>query len=437
VNYGLTSNSTAYEYDADGLLIAYYNHTQGTKYTATNSTCALVEQITGKTSDQIEEYYNQTPVTLTDGVDYRFYTCGIHNSLPDGNWVDVTGSSKYTVINGVATWLTDSSNTYTLIRGDSINLGYVVNLPLDNGILKFSLDQTVFREGQTVSQVMQIPMGYLDLYLNKKALIEDLDYIVDFPEICIINKEYLVNPESDTQEITVRFTGHCNTDFSRDKRWDTGFIDHGLLSSNNKFDLRDDKVLRITIDGALYQRDELQFGETDAGVTAPDARNGFPYQIRDIVPAIQKYTGQDTYAYREPALAIDQAVSDYLTLKLPQAPFSNPNAIVAQYQVYSPFLSKITMDLVSGVLNDPRLTGEYNDVDTQDILKGYETLLKYDPTQETHPVDASYVILCPHYSVNVVDVNIYQYKLLDRANRLYCNSKVILSHFYRIVGYGL
>lgn len=432
VPYGLQKKSTAYEYDDKGVMLAWHPHQEGSIYPARDTRTKYVEMIANYTDDQIEEVYGNVVSTLSPNANYRFYTCPIRNGQPTNEWVDVTDSGLYAVVNNQLTWFTDP-DTYPMVRGDSQNLGYDLNLVPVGGILKFSLTHRVFRGGVTATQVMQIPMGELDLMLNGKSLIEDLDYIVRFPEIVINNKEYIkADDRNGPQRITVRFTGFCDKDFNRVNQEDKGWVDHALLSHNNRFDIRDDKVLRITVDGCLKDRTELLFAETHSGVIAPDARNGAPYLIRDIIVPLRGLTKENTYSLREKSRATDKRVSDYLTLKLPEKPFNNPNAIQKLYQVFSPFVCKITYDLKNGIIDDPRIWDHYGDQDVKEICEEYEYLLKYDPTQETTPVDPEYVIIHPHNLMEVIDLDIYRYTFLEKVVRLYTRGKVQLSHFIRL-----
>lgn len=437
VSYVLSLHSTGYEYDQDGVLIDWHPHVSGTVYSTRSPDTQLVEQIAGYTNHQIEEYWNQREVDLIEDIEYRFYTTTLEAGVPGKEWIDVTDSALYAIVDNKATWLTNSNTTYTLVRGNSINLGYRVSLPIHQGLLKFSLTQVVTREGNTGQQPLEIPMGELDVFLNGKSLIEDLDYFVNFPEIVITNKEYLINPMTDLQEITIRFTGHCQPDLSRDKRRDMGFIDHGLLSHNNRFDIRDDKVLRITVDGALYERSELEYSEEDSGVLVPDARNGSPYLIRDIVVPTRGLTDESTYQLREKSLLIDKAVSDFMSLKIPGPQFPNPNVIQAHYPIFSPFICKILFDLVNGVLDYEFAKERYNDDLAVSKVSDYLYLLDFDPTQTKNLVDLRYVMIHPHFLNVHIDVNIYQYSLLDRLCRVLCEGRVQLNHFLRIVDYGL
>lgn len=432
VPYGLTDESTAFEYDVDGSLLGWHLHLTGSIYAISDFRTERVELIAGYTDDILDEVYGQQVSAIDPENNYRFYTCPIVNGHPNNKWVDVTGSGNYAIANNQVTWLINPLTTYTLVRGDSVNLGYDLNLPMTDGVLRFSLTHRATRDNQMSTYVMQIPMGELDIFLNGKSLIEDIDYFVRFPEIVIISKEHLVNPETDLQSLMIRFSGFCKPDMTRARIEDIGFIDHGLLSNNNRFDIRDDKVLRITVGGALKKREELEFAENDSGVTAPDARNGHPYLIRDIVVPLRGLTDEDTYSLRAKSMVIDKQVSDYMTLKMPGPVFPTPNVIEARYELFSPFCCKIMNDLNSGVIDDPRLKDHYNDEVVYELVEPYLPLLKYDPTQPEQTIDPRYVIIHPHNLYRVVDMDIYNYKFLERATRIFLNNQVALSHFIRI-----
>jgi len=429
--YGLQVRCGAYEYDASGFLLGYYQHTQGALYSARNKNTRLVEFVAGILSTQLEETYGAQEVEIDAAVDYRFYTCGIeYDGTINNKWVDVTDTALYAIVDNKVTWFTNPATTYTLVRGNSRFLAYSLNLDNSDGLVRFSLTHLAMRGGTLGNHVMQIPMGELDVFMNGRSLIKDVDYYVDFPVAVVTNKAYL--SAGTTQHIDVRFTGFCHSDMSMERFDENGFIDHGLLSSNNRFDIRDDKIQRITAGGALYERQELLFAEDDLGVRVPDARNGLPYSIRDVIAPLRGIAADDTYTLRAKSVATDKVVRNYLTQKLPQQTFNTPNAIKDLYPVFSPFCAKILFDLKNGNLNDPRLKAFYSDSDVYDICEPYEALLKCDPTQDGLQPDLNYVAVHPHQLNTVVDVDIYGYKFLTRVVKLYLKGRVNLSQFIRL-----
>lgn len=429
VPYGLQTSCMAYEYDVDGKLLGYYQHYSGTIYAVHNPQAKLVEMIAGVGGNKLDEIYGGSVVSVDPVGDYRYYVCPIESGAPNNEWVDVTGTDKVNVVNGIATWNVDPTRWYTLVRGNRAVLAYGFDHPMEEGLLKFSFVTSQNRGGTPADWVMQIPVGEFDLFLNKHSLIEGIDYVIDFPEVVIFTKKYLDDPENKPQRIDIRGTGFCRADLTRENLEDKGFIRHGLLSSNNRFDIRDDKVLRMIVGGALYERSELEFAESDSGVTVPDASNGLPYLIRDIVVPTRGQTTADTYTLRAASRVIDKQISDYLSMKVPEPVNNAPNVILDKYRVFSPFCAKILFDLQKGDLVDPRIQSHYGDSVVFEICAPYEYLLKYDPTQPDNAANEEFVRIEPHHLDRVVQIDAFQYKFLSRVIKLYLRDKTSLSSY--------
>lgn len=429
VPYALQTNAWGYEYDVNGQLLGYFAHSGGSVYPTKDSRATRVEMIAGIGSTDLDETYGLQTQSIDLTADYRMYTCPIVNGLPNNVWTDVTGSSNYAIIGNQLTWTVNLATTYTLVRSNKSFLAYTLELPAPEGVLEFSLQSRQRRNGLISTWVMQIPCGELVLHLNDHPIIQGLDYFVQFPVINIVNKAYLVgDPATTAQTIDIRFTGHCHSDFSFETTEDDyGFVQDGMLSVDNKYDLRDDKVLRITAGGAFYDRTQLSFAETGQVVVPANLPDGSPYLVRDIVVPTRGLTIEDTYTLRANSLAIDTAVSAYLTSKLPQPPLPTPVVIPALYRLFSPFICKIIYDLKSGVLDDPRLYQQYGSALVLELCKPYEPLLAFDPSQEALRPDPNYVIVDPHNLMTVIEVTIYQYKFLVGVVKQYMGGQVVLS----------
>jgi hypothetical protein len=428
VPYVLQKGCTAYEYNEDGDLLEWHYHPTGIRYTCQNPNTRRVELIAGRGEQLLNEVYGFTSTPYSRELDFRIYQCRRVSGLPDNNFIDVTNdSTKYSVDNGRIVWLEQNPVFYPMVRFNSSFLAYDTEVSMDSGELKITLAHLQRRGSQVSNWIMQVPMGELDVFLNGKSLIRNLDYVYKFPEIYIINKTHLIDPLNQTQDVHIRFTGFCDPNKNLRERTDAGFIYHGVLSDNFKYDIRDDKVLRITVDGQLKTRDDLVFSEFHSGVSILDPLNGKPYQIKDIVVPLRGIASSDTYTLREKSEEIDDTVSDYLSLKIPQPPRPAFSAIPNRYPVFSPFLSKILHDLVEGrlIIQDKIHTKQ----EVLTICNSYEYLLKFDPTQEEQRVNDSYVIIHPHALDVVMGVPLNTYRFIDQANRFYTNNKVSLSPF--------
>lgn len=427
---GLFSNATMYEYNAQGHLLGYHYHARGAEYVPQSSQCVIVEGLVGRGSYRLSAVFGQRDTALDPIHNYRFYVAPINQGrVQHDKWRDVTGDdSQYMIANNVATWLINRANFAVAVKSDRDFLTYDLTLRANNGLLKFSIDSSATYPSGSAQGVMYIPVGKLDLWLNDRALIEGLDYTVQWPEIVIVNKAFLV--EGQDQKVTVRGAGFCLPTMVREAPAEVGFVEHGLLSRNRRFNLRDDKVLRIVVEGATHHRRDLLFTEDDSGVRMENVRNGAPYVIEEPVIPMRGITTENTYKLRTKSKTVDQQVSDYLTLKRPQPPIPEQDLIPDKYPVYSPFSSTVMHDLLNGVLSMDGFKGQYSDKKVKDFLTDYAYLLAYDPTQKD--LDLYHVHIHPHNLNTEVELDIFQYNFLNRAIRVLLDDRVDITRFVSI-----
>lgn len=425
-------NATVYEFDNDGWFIDKYNHTAGEMYNCANANARYAMVIHGQASQALDEHYNVVSLTLDPNYDYRFYAANKDNVFPGTRWSDVTDSGMYAVINGVATWLVMDTHD-VLIRSNKKHLHSRLYLNALAGSLTFNLTHLQDVDGVMVDAEMQIPMGELKVYLNGRSLVHGLDYHVDFPVVTVVNKDYLVDQNTTQQRIDYVFTGLCNSDLQFASYAESGFIRNGYLSVNNRFDIRDDRAIFIAANGRIYTRDDLSFVEDSHEFVFSSLLNGKPYCVESAVVPIKDLTGFDTYQYQAESKVIDKAVSDYLTLKLPQPDIPLLNPILRYYELYSPFISKVIMAVLGSVIDPQALKVQYNDDKVRELVAPYLYLLNMDPIHIDNQPDKNYCIVHPHTLSNVVEVNVYQYKFITRVVNLYGNGLVNLSGHLVIV----
>lgn len=430
VPHGLYENSTAYEYDYDGSMIGFHYHNVGYDYQAADSACRTVEMISGRGTSQPASMIGQTNLPLPIYYNYRVYVCQLVDGVPDNIWRDITGGTEYRVENNTLIWNTPDIDHVVLVRTDETFLAYDLDVHFTNGNFYFTLAEELdFGDGLRL-HTLPVPYGELDIFVNGKSLIKGLDYTVKFPMIYVHTKKHMVQPALENiQRVHVRFTGFCNSNFESEQVDDFGFIEHGYLSNNNKFDIRDDKVLRITVDGALKRRDQLEFSEEHSGISIIDADNGKPYQVKDIVVPLKQLVNENTYSLRAKSIINDKKVSDYLTLKLPQPDRGNLNAIPERYVLVSPFISRIIYLLEDGHFTLQIGNRRLSDNEIIDICKPYEDLLEFDPIQIEDENFHKYVIIHPIFSTFTVNLSHNEYQFLKKVIKLYARDRVEVSPF--------
>lgn len=433
VPYGLQSNSTAYEYDVNGKLLGWYYLGSGTRYTCTNFTCITVEMISGIGSELLSDKRAPNNILLDTTQSYRVYRNQTSSIGVPADWIDVTGTDQYIVNNNYLQRSDNLSFGNFLVRDEKRFLAYDLSLSMTTGELRFGLTQKILINNTLTSILMEIPMDQIDIFLNGRSLIRGLDYHLNFPEVAIVNKEYLVNPLTEPQKIHVRVTGLCGTNLQFRKAENTGFVEFGLLSNNNKYDLRNDRVLRIIVDGKLYNREDLTFSEFNNGVSLTSPLNGKPYSVQDITVPLKSLTTEPTFVVKQQSQAIDTSVAAYLTIKIPQPTRIGLNVITNRYKLFSPFVSRLIYDLFNNSFDFTNLdTPNYNDAFVLSKCSSYLHLLKTDPTQNLLQVNFNYVVIHPHNLDTVIDLEFNSYRFLQRAVKLYTNNKVILSPFVRV-----
>ena len=430
--HGLRYGATMFEYDAVGELLGFYYYAAGSIYRPYNPTCTLVEGRVGRGGYKISTAFGtDAEVTIKPNREYRFYIApvtsqGVRYQL----WEDVTGdTSKYAIVNGKVVWFVDPNFWAVAVRNDGDFLAYNLTMSPVDGLLKFSVDGTAVYPSNSQQGVMQIPFGSITVWLNGRLLLENLDYTVKWPEIVVVNKEYL--REGLEQRLTVMAEGFCNPDMSRPAPADHGFVRYGALSHNNRFNVRDDRVMRIAVRGCVKHRDDLRFVEDDPSVYIDDVINGSPYAIDSVTVPVRPLTSEPTQRdYRERSAEVDAQIEGYLSLHLPERPEPNPNMIPNRYWVYSPFTSVIMHHLLNGFIPMEDFRGQYSDLDVREALEGYTYLLDYDPTQKDLNLDL--VSIHPHDQRTVVKLSIFQRNFLARAVRVFLGDKVDLSKFIEV-----
>lgn len=410
---------TIYEYDAAGRLLYYTTNTLDNTYTCQAADTAFAEVIFGLGGTTLDMVDVTTTGLIDPLVNYRFYVAPSVGGVKTGDWADRTGDPVYLVANGRYTWVT-SAAPYNRVLSNKKHLAYSFEMAPIAGVFEFDITYFVGATGKK----LDMPLGELDIFFNGYSLIEGLDFVVQGARVVVVTKKYFDKTLA-KQLFTVRYTGFCNKDMTRTAAPDVGFVVHGNLSANHKFDIRDDKVLRIVCGGGVRLREDLNFAEDGVEVSITNAQNGAPYAIRDIVVPMNNYlvgstdVTDKTYAFRDASIAIDDEVSDYLTRFLPEVDPEDPSAITARYTLYSPFLSRIIDDLSTGVLWDDMFLEHFGDDWLRGRLKAYEKYLAFDPLGSGFGVDSNYVVVHPHPYADYLTLDMYKYRVLQRAMKIY------------------
>jgi hypothetical protein len=267
---------------------------------------------------------------------------------------------------------------------------------------------------------MIISMGELEVFLNGRLLIENLDYYYSNPKIVIVNKSYLNHTSS--ENIVIRFTGFCNNQLKHNTCKEFGFIQRSNVSDNHRYNIKDNKLQHISVNGYIKLLDQVSYYDDVNSGSVFNNDNGKPYQIKPIVVPLGLVSDKDTYTLISEEANVDQEVTDYITYNVNQV--SNPilSVVNSRHVLYSPFLARVLNELLDGFIDPNILSNRYDDEFVRSVCKDYLELLQYDPINLDNQYSKDYIVVHPHAYNSVLVLPFDQFKFFTNVVRLYANN---------------
>lgn len=418
-------DSLVIEYNSDGTLSDTFQVEGMSEYGLSNRDCPWIEIIKGKADNNIYWGYGEESFEIDTGANYKFYKIA---RISDGErantnleWKDVTDSGEYSISNNMVTWNIALENWFTNAMGDT-------NIFWDNEKYDIPKKRFFIRIG-LYSKVGEkhvnehIHFNHYRVWLNGRALIRDVDFkIADKGQwIYIVNKEYIDDSLDLQNVISIGDGVYKNTWFA-----ERGYVTDGYISFNNRYDYYDDRQIRVIVDGKVFPIDVISRPEEN-GLSFIAVRNGAPYIVENINPAL-KDPQIDYDTLKKDCTLKEEAVNDYLTVKIPQKVEEGFNTIVNYYTLYSPFIANIIYDFNNNnlVIPDERVTDEVLD----NLIKNYKYLLEFDPS--TWNLDRRFISIHPHPFKHTLTVSQRQYTILERLNDIYLKNVADLTPFLQV-----
>lgn len=446
---------SAFAYDSNGKLVDVVSHNTGTNIIhfpdapSVGATHANAELMEGELlRNRGRTYYGYTSVTNglpLNEQGFRCYICPIVDDVPNEKWQEVTEEDNYfTISEDGLTVIWDEELISTANMYPATRLGNVViwldEIPIPSqysGLLRFSIAATNTWKYPSITSAAAdmyreetIPYGGLDIFMDGESLIEGIDYFVQWPQVVVTRR--LPRLPSEGLDIKVRCYGFCKSDMSHSLVRDIGFVNHGMLSDNSRYDVRNDRNIRIVVGGKYMPRKDVVFIEDlptpEEKSKVPVLPEGAPYCISDVVQPIDHILKRDTFDFYELSASVDTKVQEYLDLHGPDIPSPTPAVTNALWKLYDPFISKIIHDLTNtSWLGNGELVGEYTADDIDEWLVDHLYLLDYDPILKG--VDLRYIHVGAHSSMHPIEVSVEQYAFLERVITLYLNGKIDLTPY--------
>ena len=442
---------TAWEYDANGKLIAFYNQQNLQFYSPKNAACKMVEFTLGEAGRTVDVQIVNVDTAVDANYDLRVYVVNwnIITGKPSGDWKDVTDDTKiYKIQNGMVSWVgLDRVNQRGVLVTNKKCLAYTFQLEHIDHSLAFALTEIYTGGGQ----IFPYSFAEVDIWLNGHPLIENVDWVWGNNQYCYINnKEFIVDGP---QTITVRAHGFYDNLVRPNSDTELGFVDGGVIGRFSRYNLRGDRVTRTVINGALYLSDLVPRAERLVPDDQWSVLNGRPYCVKHIYCPIGKVEDYKSYPRRKLSREVDQKVSDYLTKWLPKpktaaeeihyekgdtpaggavgAPVV-PN-LQDKYRLYSPFMNVVTNAILNRLLTVPKFTNgmtTFSDQEVRDLVQPYLWWLAYDPIILDY--DRRYFEIQPYANTTVPLVNPTEFVFIRKVNELFLNSVCKIEGSYTV-----
>ena len=429
VGLQLTLGCTAMEYDADGVLLGTRYHIGGERYHPTNVKCAMVEFHTGVGGHGGDWTVGTEDVVIPDGVRYQLYVCPLDKGKVTEEWVAAKPDVDYRIDNGKVVWLVNVAAKTGLFVTDAkflLSPRYDYSYPPSNRI-------TITHDAMGADfQPLTLQPERLAICYNGHWLIENFNCVVKWPQVYVTTDRYMRH-DGQPQEIIIMATGFCDPKtMERTVPEDVGYVYNGVVSADNRFNLRDDRVMRVMVDGKLVMTDAVPWAETciDGDTTGyAQLANGMPYMAYPAVIPLREYSESVNASLDTLSKLVDSAVTDYLSQRVPMYTPSGPNPIQDFYELYSPFFAAVVGGLKEGTVYPPYKPDDKQSV--RDAVVNQLVHLDFDPCRLD--VNPNYVRIKPYplaKNYNTVTKNVYRF--LESINQSYLNGRLDLEMHFRI-----
>ena len=420
-------SSTAYEYDDKGVLIGFYPIKNSTLFKARFENCAMVEFLEGEGGDKLHYTLSRLPVdvsTVKRSYQVYFANFSIDTNKPSGDWKVAVEGKNYNLVDGKIVWEFGGQAKVGLVLFND----YFVSTTLTMDNIDRNLEVTLSFDVAQKTDIGNIKLAQVDLFLNGYSLTENVDYINDYPLFHIFNKQFI---KEGAQTVVMRAYGLIDQKLAPKNESELGFVVGGVIGHNSRYNLRDDRVTRSIIAGRLFPTEEIPSLEVVDGDQAWDELNGMPYSVRhQYIPNLYIKKNDDYYGYGL-AREVDFRICNYMTRYGVKKEVTVPDTITDKYRLYSPLLNAVSMALVNRiiVIGDP-LNGGYSQQYVADKIRDYLSWFNFDPVKLN--LNPRYVTIQPHNSVTPLTVNVNQFIFLKAVGRYYFNDNIPLEGFYEV-----
>ena len=407
--------AVAFEYDHDGKYLRFQN-TNGPVYLCSSTEVGYVDFVAGTLPTHYGTLYPPDAVIPTSGLECRILSAYFDGTTKQSVWEDITDNPN-------KCQRTADTFTVTETAGKKIKKVclhnprvYDLEFSLDSGNISFPLTQPEDRGNGVMSYPLDVPYENIEVFVNGYRLTQGLDLFMKFPNVSVCTKKYL-DYSLPAQKLHIRMSGFTLDPSQINAQEIRGFINHGVLTRNRYYDIREDKVLSTYVDGKLRDRKNLKYSEEDHTVRITHPQNGLPYVLKEPFLPIKLLTGVDSFKIYRKNIETNKKISDFYNLVYPEAAVDEFNTIASPHYLFSPVISTLLNDILQGAVPESFYSTPYDDNAVLQLLdERYKDLMALDPVRAQ--LQPTLVEIHPHLGNHTVEVSVLQYRLIANVVRL-------------------
>lgn len=351
-------------------------------------------------------------VDIASYFDEKYYS----RSMQDADWVEAIEGNDYhiDVNTGKIVWDAKHNADERMKRSlkDAIYIHHVV----EPEMIYHPID--LYPDGKPPTLLR---LARLDVYVNGRRGIENLDYIVDYPMVYICNKEYYLSTDDD---IVIDIFHHGVPGNPTVVPY-SGFIKFGLLRDSDPDVFFEHRNMSMTVDGYRAELADLGIYECPSRVSSPMYREGAPYSAEAwpwcLGPWGRKRLFNGNYA-------ADTDASGTVGKLLQRPKPDGALYITHGHSVFSYFLKRMLVKLRADELDVSRLG--LSDVTIAMALRPYLEDLSKDVTQLG--IDPGMIDVHPTPNIQQVDITEYELLFLRKISKTLMGNRVIFNTYANI-----
>lgn len=427
VGYSFRESATVFEYDKDGLFLGWWVSANRDRIIPKHDKAELIELVPGKASDKLHFEQNDDKVKLTKNWGWLGYVCRrkLPANEPDGEFRLAEEGKDYVIEDGYLVWKINMRTEMGYVAHNDQFVLREFDLEHMDNTLSFGITH------EWVGGGVQMPVcpANIVIIMNGRSLINNVDFIMKFPEVQIINKQHIVEGP---QSFVVACWGWSPKVTSPINDVELGFVSGGVIGDNGKYNIRENRVTRAIVNGRVMDTNLLDSLETRKSNALLHPLNGYPYEVRHLYMPIQSAKDYDNFYGYVNSRDMDRRASGYLSVNA-NKPVSETIATQQdKYQVFSPFMSKILNDMRLGLLKVKGATenGGYTKQYLLDTLKDYLWMLEFDPV--TLKFTPLYFSVHPISTRQGFALTVDQFIFAKAVNETFLESRCVIENYIEV-----